>query len=348
MSALTTEVFPSPGSQPKQPTTAELYDYFIDRPNAEQEARQMSKIENFSLEHKGKRFNLTTFRPTDGLRTWINKQNEQVQYPELLMVHGVASDERYFWALFEKMNKLGIACSAIELPRERGVVHNGDELLDWQSGALTTARDFLVEHQDNSHIVVGGQSRGTIVSILGAEKIVAEEGQESIDGLLLLAPSIEPKSKTELLINLAGLGYNSFRYSHDLRLLGREALMVMEVILHNPVQTVLETHQAITMNVTDILYETLGEIPVFIPAAENDEFIDHRALFRHVQNAPKGNIAVTTLNTNHMLGERNSSDIVSLADPRLLSGQILAWLQSLTGDYRPMSVRNAGNKISRL
>jgi alpha-beta hydrolase superfamily lysophospholipase len=325
-----------------------LYERLVDRPNAEQEARQMSKIENYTLGHEGKPFNLTTFRPTDRLRTWLNQQNEEVQYPELLMVHGVASDERYFWSLFEKMNKLGIPCSAIELPRERGLVLDGAELINWQIGALLVAREFLIKLHNNDHIVLGGQSRGSVISILGAEKIAEVEGQEAIDGLLLLAPSIEPKSKTKLLKNLAGLGYNSFRYSRNLRLLGREALMVMEVVLPNPIQTIIETHQAITTDVTEILYDTLGKVPVYMPAADHDEFVDHKALFRHVQNAPLGNIAMTTLTTNHMLGERNRSDIISHADPRLLSGQILAWLQSLISDYRPLSVSSDNKTVTRL
>ncbi len=348
MSALTSEFYKAPDSQPYQPTVAELQEILIDFPNAEREARQMSAIENIILEHEGKPFHLTSFRPTDGLRTWTNEFGDEVQYPELLMVHGVASDERYFWSLFQKMNKLGIACSAIELPREHGVIHDAQGLLDWQVGATVATQKFLQEQHSNQHVVLGGHSRGSIVTVKAAERIVAENGSGAIDGILLLAPSVEPKSLGRVGLNLFTLAYNSFKHSRDIRLVSRYVLMIAEVVAENVQQSIIETKQALTINVKEEMYHSLKDVSFFIPAGENDEFVDHKALAQLALFAPEGNISITTLNTNHMLGEREQQGVRSQADPRLLSGQVLSWLQSLTKTYRPLSLTHGYTKTKRL
>lgn len=347
MSAEIHEFYQDPSNQPSiEPTIAVLYRQHIDTPNAEREKRQLSDIKTYDLDLAGKEFHVTTFQPTDGLRTWVDESGESIQYPEILMVHGVASDSQYFWEMFRKLNKLGIACAAVELPREHNIIYDGDALLEWQSDAMVTAWNFLQKQHDNKHIVLGGHSRGAIVAAHAATKIVDTDG--GIEGLLLLAPSVEPKSLERIAINLFGLAYNSLRHSDDVRLVGRYALMIAKVVLENPQQTVVEIKQALTSNINDLLFEKLSGISIFIPAAENDEFVDHNALARLAQMAPAGNISVATLNTNHMLGEKPQQDIISLGDPRLLTGQILAWLQSQTKTYHPLSVQGVTGEMRRI
>ncbi len=345
MSAEIHQLYIPPNSPTPEPKIADVYRDEIDLPNAERERRQLSEITNYDLQHEGKQFHLTTYRPTDGLRTYKDDHGSDIQFPELLMVHGVASDASYFWEYFQNLNKLGIACAAIELPREHHIIHEPEQLLEWQAGAVVEARSFLQAMHANNRVIVGGHSRGCIVSSIAAEKIAqAEDG--GLEGVLFLAPSMETKNLPNLALNLAGLAINSFRYSGDLRLVGHHAMMIAKVVVENPQQTYVEVRQALGVNVKPIVYG-LADTSVFIPTALNDEFVDADALAELARNAPNGNVAVVTLPTNHMLGQKHQDDVYSLGDPRTLEGQTLAWMQSLTPHYRPLSATVSG-RVERL
>lgn len=359
MSELANKLYSSLDSQPNPPTDtelhstlAEIYRNKIDIPNAQREAEQYSDITTNRLVLEGRPYQLTTYMPSNGLRTWQNCAGERVKYPQLLLSHGVASDSRYFEALFKKLNMLGIGCSAPSLPREKGIVKDGDELIRWQAAALVQSHDFLQQTYENENIVLGGHSRGAIVSIKATEKLVADSLDDGHVGLLLLAPAgldtMSPKNLGRSALNLLPLAYNSLHHSNDVSLIGKYALMGIQTILSNPHQSLIETYQALSMNLGGSLHTNLANVPVFIPAAEHDEFIDHKRIIQLAESAPNANICVVTMNTNHMFGQLTEPDMFSLADPRLLSGQILAWMQSLTDNYRPLSVRQDDGSVRRV
>lgn len=352
MSTLQHEGTTSFGGADTTPSIGEWYRQGIDDANAELESRQLSVITHKELLLNGDSFDLVTYTPSDKLRTFKTDEGIKVSYPELLMVHGVGSDSRYFGPLFQKMNKLGIRCSAVTLPRVHDILPDSKELLQWQVDATILAHDSIAAEHPESQVLLGGHSHGAIIAAKALKKLHSERDPSAVaDGLLLLAPAgldtYRPKNLGIAALNLIPLAYNSLRHSDSKRLVGSYALMVTQVVLANPGQTAVEIMQALRMNVGSILTHDLPNVSVFIPAATKDEFIDHKKILKVAELAPNSNISVATLDTNHMLGERGDADIVSLGDPRLLSGQILAWLQGRTVGYQPLSVRPDGT-IGRL
>jgi pimeloyl-ACP methyl ester carboxylesterase len=333
-------------------TVAEAYIDKVDTPNSEQENRQLSVITHQELSCARRSFDIVTYTPSDGLRTCNDTDGNPVTYPELLMVHGVASDARYFDPLFQKMNKLGIRCSAVTLPRHRDVVPDGDTLLDWQVQASIAAYDYIKSERPTTHIILGGHSRGAIVATKAKKQIYDESGASSDEGLLLLAPAgldtYNTKSIGRAALNLVPLAFNSLYHSDSKQLVGMYAVMISQVVSANVSQTVIEILQALKMNVADDISKELAGISVFIPVAEQDEFIDHHKIVKVAELAPNSNISVATLSTNHLLGDRDRSKITSLSDPRGLPGQILGWMQSQTAGYRPLAVNASTYSTTRL
>lgn len=345
------EVFPDIDSQPNQPTIASVYKELIDIPNAQREARQLSQITSNELSYDNEPYWLTTYMPTDGLRTWRDAENQPVLYPHILLSHGVASDSRYFDSLFHKLNKLGIGCSAITLPRHQGLP-DADTMLNWHSGALAHAHDFIQANNTSRPIILGGHSRGAIVAINALEQLTADDPSYSSAGLLLLAPAglerLTPLQMAKAALNLGPLALNSFHHAENVRQLGHYATMIMQTIAQGPAQTAIESYQALNTHVGHKLYDTFKDVSVLITAAEFDEFVDYQQMLNFAKFAPHANIALASLDTNHMLGERRNGDIISLADPRLLTGQILAWLQSQTTHYHPLIVRSDRQTAERI
>ena len=346
------EVYPDIDVPLSQPTIAEQYLTAIDMPNALREARQRSQITSQEFVHETRPFWVTTYMPTDGLRTWRDDEGKQVHYPHLLLAHGVASDARFFDSFYQKLNKLGIGCSAITLPKEHHVIFNGEELLEWQAGALVHAHNELREQLDNTQIILGGHSRGTIVAIHAKKQLRELQRDSEEAGLLLMAPAgLEkptPRRFARAILNLTVLGFNTIRNTDTFREMGNIGLMLAENLTHNPEQTALEAVQALGYDVSHILYEDFVDVPVLITAAEHDEFIDHEQIMSLVKHAPHANISFASVSSNHLMGERASEDIVSLADPRLLTGQVLAWQQSRIPNYSPLSVRSDDGSVHRL
>lgn len=332
--------------------TAQLYEAIVDIPNAELEARQLSVIEHHELSYARRTFDIVTYTPSDSLRTCNDADGRPVSYPELLMIHGVASDARFFDSLFQKMNKLGIRCSAISLPRQKDVVPDAHTMLDWQIEATRTAYDYIKSERPNAHIILGGHSRGAIVATLAKKQLHDEHGSDADEGLLLLAPAgldtYNTKSIGRAAMNLIPLAFNSLHHSDSKQLVGKYALMISQVVGSNPSQTIVEILQALRMNVAQDITQGLEEISVFIPAADKDEFIDYQKIVKIAELAPQNNVSIATLSTNHMMGERDAGTVISLSDPRILSGQILGWMQSQTEGYRPLAVSTASTQIHRL
>lgn len=332
--------------------TAQIYEDIVDVPNADLEARQLSVIEHHELAYARRNFDIVTYTPSDSLRTCNDTEGRPVNYPELLMIHGVASDARFFDSLFQKMNKLGIRCSAISLPRQRDVVPDASTMLDWQVQAVRAAYDHIKSERPNTHIILGGHSRGAIVATLAKKQLHDEHGSDADEGLLLLAPAgldtYNTKSIGRAALNLLPLAYNSLHHSDSKQLVGKYAVMISQVISANPSQTFVEILQALRMNVAQDLTEDLEDVSVFIPAADKDEFIDYQKIVKIAELAPQNNVSIATLSTNHMMGERDAGSVISLSDPRVLSGQILGWMQSQTVGYRPLAVNSANAQILRL
>jgi pimeloyl-ACP methyl ester carboxylesterase len=332
--------------------TAQLYEAIVDIPNAEREASQLSVIEHRELTCARRNYDIVTYTPSNSLRTCNDAEGRPVSYPELLMVHGVASDARFFDSLFQKMNKLGIRCSAISLPRQKDVVPDGHTMLDWQVQATRQAYDHIKSERPDSHIILGGHSRGAIVATLAKKQLHDEHGSDADEGLLLLAPAgldtYNTKSIGRAALNLLPLALNSLHHSDSKRLVGEYALMISQVIGANPSQTFVEVLQALRMNVAHDITDDLEDVSVFIPAADKDEFIDYQKIVKVAELAPQNNVSIATLSTNHMMGERDAGDVMSLSDPRILSGQILGWMQSQTVGYRPLAVNSSSAQILRL
>lgn len=350
MSAQPVEELSFYGSQPCQPTFAESY-VEIDKLNAQREALQSSEINHYLLEHQGIAFCLDVHMPTDGLRSYANSNGFDVIYPHLLMSHGVASDGSYFNELAGGMNKLGIGFSTITLPRTNNFGWSSDNLLAWHSGAMVSAYNFLQEQGDIKSIAIGGHSMGAMVAVGAGAMLGHQNPIKQPVGILELAPAghetYTPESLAQDIINLGFLAVNSIKQIDSKRQLGRHALMIAKTILSNPRQSIVESIAARCTNISDTLVNELGHLPIFIITGKNDEFIDHKNLIELVKYAPTGNISLVTLDANHMLADHVSSDTISLADPRLQTGQILAWLQSLTDNYSPLAVSSEG-KIKRL
>jgi pimeloyl-ACP methyl ester carboxylesterase len=352
MSAEIHQLYIPPNSPTPEPKIADVYRDQIDVPNAEREARQLSAITHVELMHDGREFDLVTYTPTDGLRTFNDSEGNSVNYPELLLVHGVASDARFFDPHLRSLNKLGVRGSAVTLPRQSETIPDADSLLEWQVEAVIVAYEEILRIRPDAHIIIGGHSRGGIVATEAKRRIKLRYPDDANEGLLLLAPAgldtYRPKSLGKAALNLVPLAFNSLRHSDSKRLVGMYALMIAQVVIANPGQTVVEIWQALHKNVDEVLFTDLSDTSVFIPVADEDEFIDHKRIIEVAELAPADNISVATLNTNHMMGSRGAAGIISLSDPRLLPGQILSWMQSQTEGYTPLTVNAATGRTARL
>lgn len=269
-------------------------------------------------------------------RTYKNEESEDVIYPHLLMVHGVASDASYFDPFCSDMARLGIASSVVELPRTMTAALKGDKLLDWQAGAVAHTYELLKETtRTDGDIILVGHSRGFIVATLAAEKLYENEFyrpraimpfapaglKEIADGKIYKGiPLLGPLVLNSL---IAGFGNNRKRVKQN-------ASMVARVILKNIPQSLLEVKQAMNVVIVDKL-KNMPEMEVFIPFAENDEFINYKELYRlALENS---NVSVVTVESSHMLDNPRYDDVISLSDTRLLTGQSLAFLQYLIDNY---------------
>lgn len=75
----------------------------------------------------------------------------------------------------------------------------------------------------------------------------------------------------------------------------------------------------------------MPELDILIPFAEDDEFIKYEELYKvALENS---NVSVVTVDSSHMLDNPDYEDILSLSDERLLTGQILNFMQSLIDNY---------------
>lgn len=75
----------------------------------------------------------------------------------------------------------------------------------------------------------------------------------------------------------------------------------------------------------------MPELDILIPFAEADEFIKYEKLYKvALENS---NVSVVTVDSSHMLDNPSYEDMISLSDTRLLTGQVLAFMQSLISNY---------------
>lgn len=318
----------------------------LDNKKEEDLQRPFSDIREYS--HKGIRFPVKNHYPSK-YRTYQNEQGEQVIYPHLLMVHGVASDASYFDAFGTNMARLGIASSAIELPRFTSGVWNGDKLLNWQVGAAAHTGELLKETtRADSDIIYVGHSRGAIVATKATRALYDNEFYRP-KGLILLAPAgIDKIADGKLYKGVPLLGplvlNNLISGFQEGNRLIPNTTMLGRVILRNIPQTLIEVKQAMNEVITE-LFEEMPEIDILIPFAEDDEFIKYVELYKVALKYP--NVSVVTVESSHMLDNPRYKDVISLADPRLLTGQVLAYEQAQIKNYSPITIHAASGTYCR-
>ena len=299
----------------------------------EQDQNPFSNIKDYP--YSGLKYSVKNHFPSK-YRTYINEQGEQVIYPRLLMVHGVASDASYFDPFCQDMARLGIASSVVELPRTMTAALKGKKLLDWQAGAFAHTYELLKEtNRTDGEIILAGHSRGAIVATMAAEELYDHDFYRP-KGLVLLAPAGIDKiadgkihKGVKLLGPLVVNNLVSSFGSESLRV-KKNASMLARVILKNIPQSFLEVKQAMNVVVVDKL-KNMRELEVFIPFAENDEFINYKELYSLALK--NRNLSVETVESSHMLDNPSYEDMISLSDTRLLTGQVLAFMQSLISNY---------------
>lgn len=141
-----------------------------------------------------------------------------------------------------------------------------------------------------------------------------------------------------LLNNLASIKNKHNRFKQN-------TLMVGRVILKNIPQTLVEIKQAMDTDVSDSLAK-MPDVEVFMPLAENDEFIDHKELSELSKDNP--NVSIVTIDSAHMLDKIYHDEIISEADPLTLTGQILQFCQYKAEGYSPKSFHPASGSLYRL
>lgn len=319
----------------------------VDNKKEEELQNPFSDVREYS--YKGVRYPVKNHYPTK-YRTYENEQGEQVIYPHLLMVHGVASDASYFDGFGANMARLGIASSAIELPRFTSRARSSQSLLSWQVGAVAHTSELLKETASaDRDVILVGHSRGAIIATKAATELYDNEFYRS-KGLILLAPAgIDKIAEGKLYKGVPLLGplvvnnlVSGFQEGNRLipnaRMLGR-------VILRNIPQTLIEVKQAMNEVVTED-FKQMPETDIFIPFAEEDEFIKYADLYKVALK--NKNIAVVTVESSHMLDSPRYKDVISLADPRLLTGQVLSFMQAQIEKYSPKSIHAESGSYYRL
>lgn len=320
----------------------------IDQENHLFEQKQFITFNDIVHTYEGANYIVRATMPSRR-RTYKNEQGEDINYPSLMMVHGVASDVRYFTPLSEQMAKLGIASYVIELPRMARPMDN-EELLNWQVGAVVnTYRQ--IKNLENGDITLQGHSRGAIVATNAALSIYEDLDLVNPSGLLLLAPAglnkiahgnilLAIKTLGPLAINsLIGLRKDPQRFRQHIK-------MLTQVVVSDLEQSLTEISHAInTDNLSDIIKQ-MPDVPVFIPFAEGDEFIRYTDLLKLVKDIP--NVSMVTVESSHLLEDKEYCDLISLADPRILSGQLLNFLMSQTPGYTPKIISGITGEVVRL
>lgn len=331
------------------PTQPEAMVKAVDLENAEEEKAQQPQVSERILEYRGIRYKVIDHHPSI-MRTYTSERGERIVYPHMLMVHGVASDARYFDPLCHDMARLGIASSVIELPRYATAGLHPSKLIDWQVDAVANTYEILKEtERAESQIVMAGHSRGAIVATLAAHKLYDNDFYRP-EGLVLLAPAgfdkIADGKMHKAALLLGPLVMNSLRggVTNRARLL-QNTQMMLSVVLSNLPQSYAEIQQAISMDITH-LFSEMPKLDILVPFAEDDEFIKYEELY-HVALL-HDNVSVLTVDSSHLLENPQYKDIISLADPRLLTGQLLAFLMSKIPNYTPKTYHPESGSVARL
>lgn len=322
---------------------------FDDLQNAELEENQRPFMSERSMQYRGIRYKVVDHYPSI-FRTYNNESGEAVVYPHLLMVHGVASNAHYFEPICHDMARLGIASSVVELPRYKTAGFNPSKLLDWQVGAVANTYEIMKEtERAESQIVMAGHSRGAIVATMAARELYEHEFYRP-EGLVLLAPAgfdtIGDGKMHRAALLLGPLIVNSLRGGvNNSGRLRQNTKMMASVVMSNIPQSYTEIKQAIQTDITH-LFSEMPKLDILVPFAEDDEFIKYEELY-HVA-LQHDNVSVLTVDSSHLLDNPQYRDLVSLADPRILSGQLLAFLMSKIPNYSPKTYHPESGSVARL
>lgn len=272
----------------------------------------------------------------------------KLKYPEFILVHGLGSNETFFKPLAEQFNKIGLVVHAIRLPRNDKFKNS--ELLDWQIEATAAVFNRLnQDHYNEAGYIIGGHSRGGMIAakagrLVLSQFIETDTEDRPIKGVLLLAPAgfseiADGNLPKAMLYNGKNMVANVLRHGsapHISRLGG----MVAGTIVQGFGQTIQEARHAISITILDdIDFLVDNRVKVHIIIAEKDGAIDQKAIIEKIIKKGSENISLTTIPTAHHLEEAYSTDIVSLTDPRTISGSVLSWLVSLSPEEDPYGLK---------
>ena len=206
-----------------------------DKRNAVLESRQELITTSIEIKVDGFVFKLTRHEPKKK-RTYKDVNGKDVHYPEMLMVHGFASDESYFGGvkdgrLTEQMCRLGLTINTITLPNGMGHL-SAKQILEVQARGVQAAYNLLsVDYAKGSEVILVAHSRGAIVATHAAELLYKEHAEydnlspeeqaksaKPLKGLALLAPAgVNPIGSDKARRRLRRLG-------HSLSVIGSAAL----------------------------------------------------------------------------------------------------------------------------
>lgn len=321
----------------------------IDLANLQEEQQQTPYITRHNMLYQGIGYGVTNYYPTK-FRTYKNEKGKDVYYPHLLMVHGVASNSSYFEPLATDMARLGIASSAVDLPRRAFAGFKPEQMLNWQVSAVANAYEHIKEtERHDSEITMVGHSRGAIIATKATRQLYDNEFYRPA-GLILLAPAgfekIADGKMRKAAMQLGPLAINSFKNGLiQPNRLKQNFGMMFTVVASNPLQSYSEINQAINIDITH-LFEEMSELKIFVPFAEDDEFIKYDKLYKTALK--NSNLSVVTVESSHLLDNPKYEDLISLADPRILSGQILSFSQAINKNYSIKIVHPETGSVGRL
>lgn len=321
---------------------------FEDLSNLKEEEAQIPFINEKIMSFNDMSYKVINHYPS-AYRTYENERGEKVTYPHLLMVHGVASNGNYFDPLCQDMAKLGIASSVVELPRYTKAGFQPKKMLDWQVGAVANTYQSINEATSaDSQIILVGHSRGAIIATKAANSLYENDNRP--EGLVLLAPAgfdkiAEGKMHKAILL-LGPLVLNSLKSGFSNRnRLKQNAAMMLGVVARNIPQSYAEIDQAINIDITNS-FRDMPDLDTFVPFAKDDEFIRYEDLYKVGLEYP--NVSVVTVDSSHLLDNPKYEDLISLADPRILTGQILAFMMSKIPNYAPKTFHPESGSLARL
>lgn len=273
--------------------------------NALLESNQEFITTTFEFEVDGYIFKLTRHEPNKK-RTYKDSQENDVHYPEMLMVHGFVSDESYFGGvndgrLTEQICRLGLTVNTLTLPDGMGHL-SAEEILEIQARGVQAAYNSLSTGKaKGSEVILTAHSRGAIVATHAAyllkkehaehDNLTQEEQAKSakpLKGLVLLAPAglhdIGSGSILSASLKIPDLAKKSIG---DIRSHPRSTFahlgMVARSLVSDPMMRLKEAVIAASSDIKPILSELSNSMSILIIAAENDAFVDHKKLYEFVK-----------------------------------------------------------------